>query len=73
MYLGFWDLETWGWLQALPFRPAGRSPGAPKLHPIPEPRPPACRLCLALDFRGCPLLFSQVSGFNSCWEDPSNS
>lgn len=72
-YLGFWNLETGGWLQPLPFRPAGHPPGAPKLRPIPEPRPPARRLCLALGFRGCPFLLSQVSGFTSCWEDPSNS
>jgi hypothetical protein len=62
-------------------------PPHPPPHPrpgpgLPHPCSPSCapfrslapcgRLCLALGFQAAGAFFSQVSGFTSPWEDPSN-
>ena len=55
--LGFWDLETRGWLQPLPSGQQAHTPGAPKLCPIPEPRPPAQAPLSGLGFHRLPFAF----------------
>ena len=68
---GIWKPEAGSGSSPQASRPTLQEP--PSFAPFLSPGLLLRRLCLALGFTGCPLLFSQVSCFTSCWEDPSNS